>query len=98
MIRSIALLELAADTEHDFRRRLGRRLCVQRHYLGISQQEVADRAGVTRNQVSALERAAQRPDAWRLREIARALDTTLGWLLDEPEPAERSTREAPIDR
>jgi transcriptional regulator with XRE-family HTH domain len=89
------------DAEHEYRRRIGRLLCAQRHYLGLSQQEVADVAGVTRNQVSALERAAQAPDAWRLSQIARALDTTIGWVLDEPDPASskpRPIREAPIER
>lgn len=101
MTRLAAVPEPTTDAEQDYRRRIGRRLCAQRHYLGLSQQEVADRAGVTRNQVSALERAAQSPDAWRLRQIARALDTSLGWVLSEPDPAESAPRprqEAPIER
>ena len=58
MTRLAAVPEPTTDAEQAYRRRIGRRLCSQRHYLGLSQQEVADRAGVTRNQVSALERAA----------------------------------------
>lgn len=96
-----AVPESIGDTEQEYRRNIGRRLCAQRHYVGLSQQEVAARAGVTRNQVSALERGSQSPDAWRLRQIAHALDTSLGWVLDEPDPADtapRPRREAPIDR
>lgn len=96
----LAVVAQSVD-EQEYRRRIGRRISAQRHYLGLSQDEVAARAGVTRNQVSALERAAQTPDAWRLSRIARALGTTLGWVLEDaesPAPASRSRREAPLDR
>jgi transcriptional regulator with XRE-family HTH domain len=99
--RLAAVPEPTTNAEQEYRRRIGRRLSAQRHYLGVSQQEVADVAGVTRHQVSALERGTQTPDAWRLCQIARALGTTLGWVLNEPGsaiPAPRSRREAPIDR
>lgn len=101
MSRLTAVPEPTTDAEQEYRRCIGRRLCAQRHYRGLSQQEAAGRAGVTRNQVSALERGAQTPDAWRLRLIAQALDTTLGWVLDEPDltgSAPRPRREAPLER
>jgi transcriptional regulator with XRE-family HTH domain len=94
----LAIVPATVD-EQEYRRRIGRRLSAQRHYLGLSQDEAASRAGVTRNQVSALERAVQTPDAWRLSQIAQALGVTLAWLLEDAEsavPAPRSRREAPI--
>jgi transcriptional regulator with XRE-family HTH domain len=96
-----AVQEPDLEAEQEYRRRIARRLIAQRHRLQLTQQQVADRAGVTRNQLGALERAAATPDAWRLRLIARALGTSLGWVLNEPKPGRSVPRprwEAPIER
>lgn len=87
----------AADraAERDFRRQVGRRVKSQRVWLDLSQEEVAGKAGVTRNFVSAIERGAQGLDAWRLTHVARALGTTLGWLLGDPDA---ETAGPPVDR
>ena len=47
---------------------------------------------MSRNFVSEIERGTQRLDAWRLRHLARALNSELGWLLldDQPLPPRRS--------
>jgi len=89
----------ASPDEHDFRRQIGRRLHVRRRWLGLGQQDVADKAGVTRNFVSAIERGIQGLDAWRLRRVADALGVTLDWLLfgpddevTDPEPGYRPYR------
>jgi transcriptional regulator with XRE-family HTH domain len=73
------------SSEPDLRRQVGRRVYVRRVWLGLSQQEVADRAEVTRNFVSAIERGAQGLDAYRLWSLAGALDGTLTWLLAGPD-------------
>lgn len=68
-------------TEDDYRRQIGRRIRIARTALGLSQDDVAGKAGVTRNFVSAAERGAQGLDTWRLRQLADALDVSFGWLL-----------------
>lgn len=82
-----------------YRRLVGRRVRLQRQWLGMAQQDVADAAGVTRNFVGAIEHGGQRLDAWRLGLLADALGTTLAWLLDRernsvtfPAPAPVSAR------
>jgi transcriptional regulator with XRE-family HTH domain len=70
-------------TEDQFRRDVGRRIRSERWLRNLRQEELARRAGVTRNFVSAVERGTQRLDAWRLLHLARALDCELGYLLLE---------------
>ena len=67
------------------RSQVGRRLYLRRVWLGLAQREVADKAGVSRNFVSAIERGAQGLDAWRLGLVADALGVTLAWLLSGPD-------------
>lgn len=69
------------------RRQVGRRAYMRRVWLDLSQQEVADKAGLTRNFVSAIERGAQGLDAWRLWALAGGLGGTLDWLLTGPDDA-----------
>jgi transcriptional regulator with XRE-family HTH domain len=78
---------LRPDTDTELRRQVGRRAYVRRVWLELSQQEVADKAGLTRNFVSAIERGAQGLDAWRLWALAEALGGTLDWLLTGPDDA-----------
>ena len=76
-------------TEDDYRQQIGRRTRIARTALGLSQGDIATKAGVTRNYVSATERGAQGLDTWRLRQLADALNVTLAWLLgltDQPGP------------
>jgi transcriptional regulator with XRE-family HTH domain len=70
--------------ERTLRTLVGKRLRMRRIWLELSQDEVAAKAGVTRNFVSAIERAAQGLDAFRLGRVAEALDVSLTWLLDGP--------------
>ena len=78
--------------ERLFRRDVGRRIREQRSLCNLRQEELAERAGVSRNFVSAVERGTQRLDAWRLRNLARALDCELGWLLLDDRPLPRPRR------
>ncbi len=84
--------------ERSFRRQVGKRLRSQRIWLELSQDEVAAKAGVTRNFVSAIERGAQGLDAWRLTHVAHALGTTLGWLLGDPHHGTEPQDRPPLDR
>jgi transcriptional regulator with XRE-family HTH domain len=67
------------------RKRVGRRCLMRRTWLELSQQDIAERASVTRNFVSAIERSAQGLDAYRLSLIADALKVSLAWLLCGPD-------------
>jgi transcriptional regulator with XRE-family HTH domain len=59
--------------EHEYRRLVGKRVRMGRVWQELSQDEVAAKAGVTRNFVSAIERGVQGLDAFRLRSVADAL-------------------------
>lgn len=65
-----------------FRRALGKRIRVLRVVRELTQDELALSAGVTREQVSAFERAAQRLDVVALIRLAAALDVPVPELLD----------------
>ena len=67
------------------RSQVGRRVRVRRVWAALSQEEVAQRAQVTRNFVSAIERGAQGLDAWRLWAVADVLGVRLEWLLTGPD-------------
>jgi transcriptional regulator with XRE-family HTH domain len=78
--------------EGHFRRDVGRRIRAKRSLHNLRQEELAARAGVSRNFVSAVERGTQRLDAWRLRHLALALECELGWLLLDDQPLPRPRR------
>lgn len=62
--------------ELEYRRIVGKRVRAERVWQDLSQDEVAAKAGVTRNFVSAIERGVQGLDAFRLRNVADALGLT----------------------
>jgi DNA-binding XRE family transcriptional regulator len=66
---------------------LGKRIRILRVVRELSQEELARRAGVTRNFVSAVERGAQGVDVVRLRKLAAALRADVTDLLADPDPA-----------
>ena len=76
---------MRASGEQTMRADIGQRLYMRRVWLRLAQQEVADKAGVSRNFVSAIERGAQGLDVWRLSLVADALDVTLDWLVRGPD-------------
>jgi len=78
--------------EETFRRDVGNRIRTERYLRNLRQEELAERAGVSRNFVSAVERGTQRLDAWRLRHLALALNCELGWLLLDERPLPRPRR------
>ncbi len=72
-------------------RHVGLRIRMRRKELGISQEKLAESIGLTFQQVQKYERAANRVSASKLWEMARALNTSIGYfyegLSDTPEPA-----------
>ena len=61
------------EGEPRYRELIGKRVRTERVWQELSQDELADKAGVTRNFVSAIERGAQGLDAYRLGLIADSL-------------------------
>lgn len=72
-------------------RTFGQRVGLIRDQRGLTQAEVAKRIGLARTSVANIEADRQEPGLAKLRELAAALDTTVGALLGEvpiPEPPE----------
>ena len=68
-----AMLELA----------IGARMRTRRRQLGLSQSELADKLGVSFQQVQKYERGANRVAASTLMAAAQALSTNISWLVGE---------------
>lgn len=65
----------------DVRRKFGKRLRALREERGWSQEEFADRAGLHRTYVSAVERGVRNPTLSVLERIAKAMGITLSELV-----------------
>ncbi len=71
---------------------VGRRLRWRRQELKLSQQELADRLGVTFQQVQKYENGKNRVSAGRLFELARALETRITYFYDGMEAVSAAVR------
>src|ERR1043166_978283 len=71
-----------ADAPHPVDIYVGARVRERRTELGISQEKLAEALGLTFQQVQKYERAANRVSASKLFEIARALDTSVGYFYE----------------
>ncbi|WP_439673351.1 helix-turn-helix domain-containing protein [Embleya sp. MST-111070] len=70
------------------RARLGQRLRSTRDYLGLSQQQVAERTGIPRSAVSDIERGVRKVDTMELKKLARLYRLSASYFLDEDEDAD----------
>lgn len=68
----------------DIRKRFGKRVKALRDAKGWSQEELADRAGLHRTYVSAVERAVRNPTLTVIERIAKALKVPVAELFDRP--------------
>lgn len=86
------------------RRAYAARLREARETLGLTQDDVAERTGIGRTGISALENATRNITGQELRHLARLYRRTPAWLLGEPEPptdpalTEATTHLCPQDR
>lgn len=62
--------------------RFGRNLAVERAKAGLTQEELAFRAGVHRTEISLMETGGRRPRLETLLKLIATLDTTADLLLD----------------
>jgi transcriptional regulator with XRE-family HTH domain len=68
--------------EQAFLHALGRHIKLLRVGADLTQEQLADRAGLSRQFMGMLERGERSVDVLRLRRLAAALDVDLGTLLD----------------
>src|SRR5947209_2670874 len=72
---------------------VGQRIRIQRLALGLSQTELAERIGVTFQQVQKYEKGANRVGAGRLTQIAKVLSVTVGSFFDGREAIDKVARQ-----
>jgi transcriptional regulator with XRE-family HTH domain len=72
--------------------RFGSRVRAERERLGVSQEELADRAGMHRTYLGGVERGERNIGLLNLLRIARALGVTPGSLFEEAGRRERGGR------
>jgi transcriptional regulator with XRE-family HTH domain len=65
--------------------RFGKLVRARREAAGLSQERLADDAGLHRTYISLLERGLRMPSIGVVRKLARALDTTMASLMAELE-------------
>jgi transcriptional regulator with XRE-family HTH domain len=68
--------------------RLSRRLRLARQLRGLTLQALADAAGCSESLLSRIENGKASPSLTTLDRLSRALETGIGWLLDERVPGE----------
>jgi transcriptional regulator with XRE-family HTH domain len=68
------------------------RLKQLRREAGLTQEQLAERAGLSRNYLSQIENGVRTPNVTRLQQIAKALNTDFVNLLANPEQDLRSLR------
>ena len=77
-------------------RHVGLRIRMRRRELGVSQERLAESIGLTFQQVQKYERAANRVSASKLWEMARALNTSVGYFYEGlGDPAEAARANVP---
>jgi transcriptional regulator with XRE-family HTH domain len=72
---------------------IGARIRTRRRQMGLSQSALAERLGVSFQQVQKYERGANRVAASTLLAAAEALNVSVGWLIGEDESAAASGEE-----
>ncbi|HVH78357.1 MAG TPA: helix-turn-helix transcriptional regulator [Stellaceae bacterium] len=66
--------------------RVGSRVRLRRNMLGLSQEELGKKVGLTFQQIQKYERGANRIGASRLHELSRELDVPVSFFYDETDP------------
>jgi transcriptional regulator with XRE-family HTH domain len=72
-----------AKEKKDFAKRLGKRIKEVRLSKGLSQEQLAHKAGYYRTYVGHIETAAYSPSAHTVWRLAKAMDVDLGYLLKD---------------
>ncbi len=73
---------------------IGTRIREKRKEMGFTQEQLAEKVGVTYQAVSKWETDASYPDVTLMAEVARALDTSVDWLATGSSPAAGESEKA----
>lgn len=89
---------ISLDGPHPVDRHVGLRIRIRRKEVGVSQERLAEALGITFQQVQKYERGANRVSASKLWEIARALNTGVGYFYEglgegEPSPSRAGSQD-----
>ena len=71
---------------------IGQKIKELRKKARLSQEELGNAIGISRQSVTAWETGKAEPDGYNVRALAEALNTTAAYLLGEAEPADSSSR------
>jgi transcriptional regulator with XRE-family HTH domain len=85
------------NTQDDRQERLRRRLREVREYLNLSQQFVAEQAGMHRTAIADIERGARKVDSLELHRIARVYRYPVAFFLDDEPAAQESASEETLN-
>lgn len=89
--------EADRDGPNPIDRHVGLRIRMRRKELGITQERLAESIGLTFQQVQKYERATNRVSASKLWEMARALQTSVGYFYDGLEESAESLSPGPSE-
>lgn len=81
--------------EAEFYGELGRRINATRKRRGMTQEELADRVGLTRTSITNIEKGRQKVLSHLLVELSDALNVSLHDLLPNPDAEERALQAMP---
>jgi transcriptional regulator with XRE-family HTH domain len=95
-------LWIVMNKNRNFFEDLGERIVNRRKELGMTQTELGDSVGVTQQVIASYETARRQIPAWRVTELAKALDMTLEALMgfdpDNPKRGPKSKLERQLDQ
>lgn len=75
---------MPTQPEDEVKRDVGRRVAEARVAMGLTQEVLAERMGVTAHYVTLVERGTQNLTIATLAKLATALNVSVRWLFDEP--------------
>jgi len=78
--------ESTEPTEEAVKRKIAKRIRSARQARGISKAELARRSGVSNSAIMRWEEEINEPPIHRLMQVARELDYSLGWFLQDLDP------------
>lgn len=72
--------------DEEIRKRFGARIRIMRNFLGLTQAELAEKVGVSKQAITTYETGKREPPFRNLIRLARIFKVSVDWLLGEPPP------------
>jgi transcriptional regulator with XRE-family HTH domain len=91
-------LWIAMSKNEHFFEELGARVVARRKELGMTQTELGRRIGVTQQVIASYEKASRQIPAWRVPDLAGALDMTLESLMGLRIPGEKRGPKSKLEK